>query len=312
MQIEAAHIVGGSGAEAGIVIEAVLAGELIAFTEHGAGIGAGRQLRGIANADIGAGAGLDAVVSGELVDVEQDGVVEDEALRIFVRDLRLIDADRVRPADDLGDRLEDMGDAAGRADERIAILRAADGGAAHQRAAQLKIGRRIGEFVHAVKVAAKLGEGRVDLADAVDHLPPPRRLHDEAVRIGAVSVGEGHDVRVEAKLAADDRVLEDVVVVDDRVDRRVGKWILSAEQRAGLVEAHARIVPVVQALEVDLRDAVGLQLAVEVVEAAEGVVALGDGVPSPGPIGIERKLALRDDAAAEVVVDVRAIRRCRR
>ena len=63
----------------------------------------------------------------------------------------------VGPADDLADRLEDMGDAAGRGDERIAILGAANGDAAHQRRrSTLRSGRRIDEFIHAVEVAAKL------------------------------------------------------------------------------------------------------------------------------------------------------------
>ena len=82
-------------------VEGVLASDLIALAEHGASIGAIRELRRVAHANIGAGAGLDAVVTGELVDVEQDGVVENQALRVLVGNLRLIDADRIGPADDL-------------------------------------------------------------------------------------------------------------------------------------------------------------------------------------------------------------------
>ncbi|HLO48885.1 MAG TPA: hypothetical protein VK211_10765, partial [Kamptonema sp.] len=73
---EAAHIVGRCRAEAAIHVEGVLAGELIALAEHRSGIGAGRQLRGVAHAHIAARAGLDAVVTGELVDVEQERVVD--------------------------------------------------------------------------------------------------------------------------------------------------------------------------------------------------------------------------------------------
>ena len=114
-------------------VEAVLASDLIALAEHGASIGAVCKLRRVARSDIGASTGLDAVVTGEFVDVEQDGVVENKALRVFVGNLRLIDADRIWPADDLSNRLEDVGDTAGCGDERIAILRTANGNTAHQR-----------------------------------------------------------------------------------------------------------------------------------------------------------------------------------
>ena len=57
-----------------------------------------------------------------------------------------------------------------------------------------------------------------------------------------------------------------------------------------------------QALEIDLRDAIGLEPAVEVVEAPEGLVRLGDDVPAPVPIGIKRELAFGLDAAAEIAV----------
>ena len=45
------------------------------------------ELRGVLHADIDAAAAFDAVPAGELVDPEQVAVVEDEALRVFVRQL---------------------------------------------------------------------------------------------------------------------------------------------------------------------------------------------------------------------------------
>ena len=57
-----------------------------------------------------------------------------------------------------------------------------------------------------------------------------------------------------------------------------------------------------QAFEIDRRDAVGLEPAVEVIEAPEGFVGLGENVPPPAVVGIERELALGVDAAAEVAV----------
>ena len=198
-----------------------------------------------------------------------------------------------------------MGDVAGGGDEGIAIFGAGNGSAAEQRPARVQVGRRIDELVDAIDVAAQLGEGRVDLSDAVDQLPPPFGLQDEAIRIGAVGIGQSHQIGIEAELAADHRVLEDVVIVDDRIDRGIGEGILGAEQGAGLIEPHAGVVPIVQALEVGLRDAVGLELAVQTVIAAEGVVRLGDRIPAIGPIGVERELALGLDAAAEITVDRR-------
>ncbi len=127
------------------------------------------------------------------------------------------------------------------ADEGIAILGAADGVAAEDRSAvglvidevRRAVQSLIVDAVYAVDVAAQLREGREHLTDAVDHLPPPIAFDDQAVGIGAVLVGEHHDVGIEAKLAADDRVLEDVVVIDDRVDRRFGEGFVGEQAGSG-------------------------------------------------------------------------------
>ena len=110
-------------------------------------------------------------------------------------------------------------------------------------------------------------------------------------------------LELKAELAADDRVFDDVVVVDDREHRRFGEGLVGEQQALGVVEPRGEIVPVVQALEVDLRDAVGLEPAVEVVEAPERLVGLGEDVPAPVPIRVEREIARGLDAAAEIAVD---------
>ncbi len=132
-----------------------------------------------------------------------------------------------------------------------------------------------------VDVAAQLRKGREHLADAVNHLPPPIGFDDQSIGIHAVLVGKHHRIGVEAELAADDRVVDDVVVVDDREDRRVGERLVAEQQALRVVEPRGHIVPVVQALEIDLRDAIGLEPAVEIVEAPEGIVGLGENVPAP-------------------------------
>jgi hypothetical protein len=62
------------------------------------------ELRGVLNAGVQPRAAFDAVPAGELVHAEQIAVVEDQALRVFVR--QLADLRFVRPHDQLGDRLD--------------------------------------------------------------------------------------------------------------------------------------------------------------------------------------------------------------
>ncbi len=84
--------------------ERVLAEQLVGLSEQridGAGL---IELRGILDAGIEARAALDAVPAREFVDVEQIAVVEDQALRVLVR--QLADVGFVRPDDKLGDRFD--------------------------------------------------------------------------------------------------------------------------------------------------------------------------------------------------------------
>ena len=109
MKVEAADIVGLVGGKAGrpkeIGVEFVLAGDLIALAEDCAAVSTGSKLCGVTCADIRARAGFDAVVAGELVEIEEERIIEDEAQSIFVGNFLLI-ARRIGPRDDLADRLD--------------------------------------------------------------------------------------------------------------------------------------------------------------------------------------------------------------
>src|SRR5205085_71800 len=78
------------------------------------------ELRGVLHASIEPRSALDAVVTGELVDGEQVAVVEDEALRVFIR--QLTDCAFVRPHNELGDRLDGLRTPRLHTDERIAVF----------------------------------------------------------------------------------------------------------------------------------------------------------------------------------------------
>ena len=80
---------------------------------------------GVSEADVGDGAALDTVIAGELVDIEQVGRVEHEALRVVVR--QRTDADFVRPHDELRDRRDRLRGAAAGHQQRQAPLDAAAG-----------------------------------------------------------------------------------------------------------------------------------------------------------------------------------------
>src|SRR4029079_10668866 len=125
LQIEAGYVIRGVGGKTGravkVGIELVLASNLITLAEHRLCVRARHELCRVAEAHIGAYPGLDPVVTGELVDIKEKRIVEHQAERVLVRDVLLV-ARGVRPRDDLGDRLEDMGDAPGRGDEGIAIF----------------------------------------------------------------------------------------------------------------------------------------------------------------------------------------------
>ena len=74
------------------------------------------------------------------------------------------------------------------------------------------------------------------------------------------------------------------------------------QQAAELVELGAEVVAVAHALQIDGVDAVGLQDRVELVEAAEALVALDRDVPAVTPPGRQRELALGLDRPAPALI----------
>src|SRR5690606_9325373 len=82
----------------------VLTGKLVALPHENTGEAAAVRLEGILHADVGARARLDPVVTGELRELEQVRVVEDEAFRILVGQAAL--SARFLVGDDLADRLD--------------------------------------------------------------------------------------------------------------------------------------------------------------------------------------------------------------
>ena len=143
------------------------------------------ELRGVGQPVIGAAAALDPVPAGELVDLEQIGVVEDQALRILVRppaDLRF-----VRPRDHLGDRLDGLRAPGLDVDEGIAIFQADGRHGAHQIgvAGGDEVGHaRIVVDLHRAGVGAHRSERRELLAERVGEGAAPVRLRREAA-VGA-------------------------------------------------------------------------------------------------------------------------------
>ena len=65
--------------------ERVVPEQLVGLAEQDVDVAAAVELGGVLDADVGAAAAFDAVPAGELVDLEQVAVVEDQALRVFVR-----------------------------------------------------------------------------------------------------------------------------------------------------------------------------------------------------------------------------------
>ena len=135
----------------------------------------------VLNADVGAAAAFDAVPAGELVDLEQVGVVEDQALGILVR--QLADAGLVRPHDDLRDRLDGLGAPGLDADERIAVFEAdRRHGAELGAVAGRDIVGNAGNVGHRNRrgVRPQLYERREDLPEGIGDAALPLRLSGDA------------------------------------------------------------------------------------------------------------------------------------
>ncbi len=290
----------------GIAID-VVASEMVALACEKAGKSTVVRLIGVLQADVGARAGLNPVVPRHLVELEQVGVVEDDAARILVRQMPL--GTRALARDDLGDRLDDMSAARRMRDERIGVEKAG-----RCNAARLGFilddfeGNRIVHVVERVDITPEIYERRIGLTERICEPPPPVDLRNDAVHgrlagptLLRVVPREAERIGVERQLAAEDRIGKDVVVVDDRVHPAFRRRGVVEAQAAEMVEVGAEVVPLAETRQVDLVDAIGLQDIVQLVEAAEVVVALQRHVPAEIPPGGEREPALALDAAAPAI-----------
>ena len=118
---------------------------------------------------------------------------------------------------------------------------------------------------------------------------------------GPIGARQAQCVPSDGEFAADDRGVDDIVIVDDGVDAAFRLGGIVQQQAAELVEVGGEIVPVRHPGEVEIVHAVGQQDAVELVEAAECVVGFERHIPAITPPAGEREIALGDDAAAEAV-----------
>ena len=148
--------------------ERVGAEQLIGLAEQHVDEAGAVELRGVLHADIRPAAAFGAVPAGELVDAEQIAVVEDQALRILVR--QLADELLVRAHDDLGDRLDRLRAPRLHVDEGIAVL---DAGGRHGAHFGVLAGGEVVRDAGLVftdergGVAAQRQERREDLADRI-------------------------------------------------------------------------------------------------------------------------------------------------
>src|SRR5690606_27779957 len=150
----------------------VVAGELEALTGKKTGISAGVCLECVLDANVRPGAGLDAIVAGELVEFEQVGVVEDEALGVLIGQVALRRAFAAR--DDLADGFNGVGRVRTARNPGIGYGRAGTGNATGHRLVGNGVpGYRIDIVVDLIEVAAKIGERRIGDANIVDQPPAP-------------------------------------------------------------------------------------------------------------------------------------------
>ena len=166
------------------------------------------------DAEVRAGARLDAIVARGLVDLEQQAVGIDEALGILVRDALLLELIGTR--DERGDRREDVGAVRRPADERILVGHTRSTGHTRDRVLVLEIGivdLGVGDLI---EIAASPRERRENLPVAVDHLTAPFGLRDDPIDFCASIACQRHRVTVEAQFATEDRIGRIVAVIDDR------------------------------------------------------------------------------------------------
>jgi len=96
--------------------EGVLSEQLIGLPEHHIDVAAAIELGGVLDAHVRPAAALHAVPAGELVDLEQIRIIEDQALRVLIGERT--DAGLIGTQDELGDRLDGLRAPGLHADER--------------------------------------------------------------------------------------------------------------------------------------------------------------------------------------------------
>ena len=169
-------------------------------------------------------------------------------------------------------------------------------------------------------VSARVGAGHAaQQALRRESAPADRRMRSvhrplvlASVVIGskaAVVARQAGEVRLVADLAAEDRAVDHVGVVDDRMNHR--HLVLVAGEAQVIDRARVEEAAVADAGQIKLRDRFRRQAQ----ERAQRVLVLGqpvvreevvvrqqDAVPAPDPFVVERELALGVDAAAELAV----------
>ena len=152
-------------------------------------------------------------------------------------------------------------------------------------------------------VAPRRDVRRPHLSESVDDFAPPAAIEGRTVHIrgGGVRTREGHGIHIEGQLATRHRPIDDVVVVDHRQHAARGIGTAVDQQTAEVIERRGEVIALAHTLQIDRIDAVGLQKAVELVEAAEGVVALDRDIPAEAPPRREREQTAGLHAAAPAV-----------
>ena len=143
-------------------------------------------LRRILDAEIGPRAGLDLIVTGELINVEQQGVVEDQALRI--RDGHELVIGLAVTRDDLTHRLDHLRNAARLDDKGVAVIEAYPN---HVPGERVRLPGDIPflETRHVVDVAAREHEWGVYLSQIVLKRPPPLHIRRDMLGVALATFG---------------------------------------------------------------------------------------------------------------------------
>ena len=163
-------------------------------------------------------------------------------------------------------------------------------------------GRGVDVIGDLIDVAPHLGKGREDLAPVIDQLAAPLDGGNELGAVGAIVAAQARDIGIEAELATEDAVTDDVIIIDDRMSARFGVRGVIRQKAAEMIEVGAEVVAPVDALKISERDAVRAQDTVELIEAAEGVVAFERHIPARLPPRAEAEPPLGLEAAAPGVL----------